>query len=137
MCAGGCCYFRPSKPHSGTLWLVCSFNKENAREGAGPSLNIVKPLVTPALVAASAQLVAGDAAGAGLALQHQPQVTTTAATAATPPPLHQPPQVPTQLANYRACAGITTGQEAAEQENGKGGYLLELSTVLCEILQCP
>ena len=20
MCAGGCCYFRPSKPHSGTLW---------------------------------------------------------------------------------------------------------------------
>ena len=21
-CAGGCCYFRPSKPHSGTLWTV-------------------------------------------------------------------------------------------------------------------
>ena len=100
-------------------------------------MNVVRPLVTPALVAAGAQLVAGDAAGAGLALQHQPQVTTTAATAATPPPLHQPPQVPTQLANYRACAGITTEQEAAGQENGEGRYLLELSTVLREILQCP
>ena len=22
MCAGGCCYFRSSKPHSGTLWVV-------------------------------------------------------------------------------------------------------------------
>ena len=22
MCAGGCSYFRPSKPHSGTLWLI-------------------------------------------------------------------------------------------------------------------
>ena len=22
MCAGGCCYFRPSKPHSGTLWVL-------------------------------------------------------------------------------------------------------------------
>ena len=27
MCAGGCCYFRPSKPHSGTLWgiLTCLY----------------------------------------------------------------------------------------------------------------
>ena len=99
--------------------------------------------LTPALVAAGAQLVAGDAAGAGLALQHQPQVTSTTATAATPPPprryllQHQPPQVPTQLANYRACASITTVQEAADQEDGQGGYLLELSTGLREILQCP
>ena len=32
MCAGGCCYFRLSKPHSGTLWAA--FNQEKALVGA-------------------------------------------------------------------------------------------------------
>ena len=43
MCAGGCCYFRLSKPHSGTLWLVGAFNQEKALEGAFSV--IVQPVV--------------------------------------------------------------------------------------------
>ena len=30
MCAGGCCYFRPSKPHSGTLWNVSRNSVNNS-----------------------------------------------------------------------------------------------------------
>ena len=35
MCAGGCCYFRPSKPHSGTLCDICPLGDGDGTQAVG------------------------------------------------------------------------------------------------------
>ena len=52
MCVVGCCYFRPSKPHSGTLWVVAAFNQEKALEGAFSGITKLRMELFEALVSA-------------------------------------------------------------------------------------